>query len=228
MSNTISIGVASAEASIGINPEPVTAYNFIGSLPADVSFTPSPNNEALFTAETASYVTEVAPYQESAIGGITYQQPINVQVGEVSGSIVPQLLTAYKYKFEDYTLSNSNDFSSGDVVFFKSGASEYGTTLEKADVFSTEKGAYHNLFIFLSYTEKTLEVMHKGYFEIPDSKISSWAVGQTLYLDKDNKLDINPSSTSGHWVRSLGFCIPNNVNKKFIWFEPDSTYLKLL
>jgi len=224
---TISIGVASAEASIGINPDPITAYNFIGNLAADTSFTPSPYNDILITPETGSYTTDVATTQESPIGGITYQQAVNVQVGSPSGSIVPQLLTAYKYKFENYTLPNSEDFSLGDVVFFSSGSNEYNTTLYRADVSITAFGAFNNLFIFISYTGTTLEVMHKGYLEIPDSKIESWAVGSTLYLNASNKLHNNPTTSSGHWVRSLGFCVPNNVNKKYIWFEPDSTYLKI-
>jgi hypothetical protein len=46
-------------------------------------------------------------------------------------------------------------------------------------------------------------------------------------LNAAGKLDTSPSTTSGHWVRSLGFCIPNNQNKKTVWFEPDSTYLKI-
>ena len=70
--------------------------------------------------------------------------------------------------------------------------------------------------------------MHKGYIEIPDNKINSWSVGSTLYLNSDSKLNTSPTTSSGHWVRSLGFCIPNNENKKIIWFEPDSTYLKLI
>ena len=224
---TISIEVASAEASIGINADPITAFNFIGNLPADASFTPTPDNDILITPETVSYTTEIASTQEAPIGGIVYQQGINIQVGSPSGSIVPQLLTAYKYKFENYTLENPSLFSLGDVVFFGAGSNEYNTTLTKASVSNTGFGAYNNLFIFISYTGTTLEVMHKGYLEIPDSKIDSWVVGATIYLNASNKFHNNPTTISGHWVRSLGFCVPNNVNKKYIWFEPDSTYLKI-
>ena len=84
------------------------------------------------------------------------------------------------------------------------------------------------LFVFISYIGTTLKVMHKGYLEIPDSKINNWSVGSTLYLNNNNILDIVPATGSGNWVRSLGFCIPNKENKKIIWFEPDSTYLKLV
>ena len=167
---TISIEVASAEASIGISADPITAFNFIGNLPADASFTPTPDNDILITPETASYTTEITSSKEVPIGGIVYQQGINIQVGSPSGSIVPQLLTAYKYKFENYTLENPSLFSLGDVVFFGAGTNEYNTTLTKASVSNTGFGAYNNLFIFISYTGTTLEVMHKGYLEIPDSK----------------------------------------------------------
>lgn len=224
---TISIGVASAEASINIATEPVTAFNFLGELEAETSFTPYPDNELLIVPETVSYTTKLTSTPEVPIGGIVHQQSVDVQVGSTSGSIVPQLLTAYRYKFEEYTLSNSSIFAYGDVVFFGSGSNNYNATLYKADVTNTSFGAFNNLFIFISYTENTLEVMHKGYLEIPDSKIESWAVGSTLYLNSSSKLHINPTTSSGHWVRSLGFCVPNNVNKKYIWFEPDSTYLKI-
>mgnify|MGYP003126473664 FL=1 len=68
--------------------------------------------------------------------------------------------------------------------------------------------------------------MHKGYIEIPNAKIENWSVGRTIYLNNNNILNINPANNPGTWVRSLGFCMPNNTNKKFIWFEPDTTYLK--
>jgi hypothetical protein len=229
MSNSISIGVATAEATMEINVDPVLAFNFIPKLLPGASFVPSPTNEALISPETVSFTTEISPYEEPAIGGISFQQPVNINVGETVSSIVPEILSAYKYKFENFDISNPSNFSEGDIVFFKIGNNNYSSTLEKASVTSLTLGAKHNLFIFMSYdtVSKKLEVMHKGYFEIPDSKITTWSVGSTLYLDSSDKLNIIPTSTSGHWIRSLGFCIPNNVNKKFIWFEPDTTYLKL-
>jgi len=229
MSNTISIGVATAEATIEINVDPVLAFNFVPSLAPGASFVPSPTNDVLIAPETISYTTEISPYQESTIGGISYQQPVNISVGETVSSLVPEILSAYKYKFENFDITSPSDFSEGDIVFFEAGSNDYSSTLKKASVSNLDLGAKHNLFIFISYNtvSKKLEVMHKGYFEIPNNKITSWNVGATLYLDSSDKLNTTPTSNSGNWIRSLGFCIPNNVNKKFIWFEPDTTYLKL-
>ena len=101
--------------------------------------------------------------------------------------------------------------------------------MQQISISDVEAGAKKSLFIFISYdSNERLTVMHKGYFEPDVSKITSWDVGATLYPNDLNKFSTSPTSTSGNWVRSLGFCIPNTQNKKFIWFEPDTTYLKLL
>lgn len=228
-----SIGIAEATASITINAEPAFAITPNASATNSSVFVPSPSNEALIDVLDSTYIPKVqADTQSAAIGGIVYQQSVNVTVGANTNSLVPQLLNAYQYVFENIALPSSvEEFEYGDVVFFIQDTTDlnnYNASILKASVTNTSLGAFNNLFIFQSYENNTLKVMHKGYIEIPDNKINSWSVGSTLYLNSDSKLNTSPTTSSGHWVRSLGFCIPNNENKKIIWFEPDSTYLKLI
>ena len=89
------------------------------------------------------------------------------------------------------------------------------------------------LMVFVSYIGTTLILMHKGYVDF-DAKstdenpnaLESWENGRTLYI-KGTQIAINPTSVSGSWARSIGFCMPNIDGKKRIWFESDSTYLTL-
>ncbi len=223
------IGIATASASIGISAAPAFAISPNASAVSSSVFSPVADNLALIDVLGSTFVPRATTgTQSSAIGGVVFQQSVNISVGSQTNSLVPQLLNAFQYKFDNFTLINSSSFEYGDVVFFKSGSNEYSATLEKADVTSTASGAYNTLFIFQEYTNSTLQVMHKGYIDLPASKINTWTVGQTLYLDANSKLNSVPTAGSSHWIRSLGFCIPNNQNKKTIWFEPDSTYLKLI
>jgi len=232
MSNTISIGVATPEATIEINTDPVLASNITPKLQPGAAFAPYPDNDVLIAPQETSFSTEINSYQESAIGGIAYQQNVNINVGESISSLVPELLTAYVYRFDDFIVPNHAQFTKGDLVFIKQdyGVNSYNSSLQKVKITSLDGGAKSSLFIFMSYdtVSRDLVVMHKGYFEVPLSNISSWSSGSTIYPDNFSKFATNPTTTSGNWIRSLGFCIPNNQNKKFIWFEPDTTYLKLL
>ena len=224
--NSIKIGTATAQTSMEINVSPVYAYNFMGDMQPGASFSPQNVDDILLAPGSVQFQTTSGSTQQTAIGGIVFQQEVDIQVGEQSQSLVPQLLTAFQYHFDNFTLTNSSSFSKGDVIYFHSGLNDYSATIAKADVLHTSKGAYNNLFIFVSYENSRLTVMHKGYIEIPNAKIENWSVGRTIYLNNNNILNINPANNPGTWVRSLGFCMPNNTNKKFIWFEPDTTYLK--
>lgn len=221
---TIGIATAQAKMDITATPSAVVPPN-VSTVSSNV-FTPSPVNEAILNPIGPSFFTTAADTPSTAIGGITFQQTVELQVGMQTNSLVPQLLNAFQYTFEDFTLSGT--FEYGDLVYFNHSSNEYNAALNKADVNNTSKGAFNNLFVFISYIGTTLKVMHKGYLEIPDGKINNWSVGSTLYLNNNNILDIVPATGGGNWVRSLGFCIPNKENKKIIWFEPDSTYLKLV
>ena len=116
MPNTISIGITQPEAAIKINADPVLASNVTPRLTPGASFTPAPNQFAEFNVETSPYTTVTSPYEEAAIGGISFQQPVNINVGETVSSLVPDLLTAYVYKFDNFTMPGGHGFSKGDIV----------------------------------------------------------------------------------------------------------------
>jgi hypothetical protein len=154
-----------------------------------------------------------------------------VNVGIQPYSKLAQELDGFKYKFDNFLVTNPEVFSPGDVVFFKSapGYNSYNSMLTKANTSSVDYGAYHNLMVFVSYSNERLILMHKGYFdyEVGDVNITDWEVGRTLYLNSNSILSTSPTNLSGGWVKSLGFCIPNTDGKYRIWFESDSTYLQL-
>ena len=83
--------------------------------------------------------------------------------------------------------------------------------------------------MFYSYSGGNLILLQKGYFDftLESTNFGAWAGGRTLYVNVLGKLDILPTTVSNHWVKSMGYCIPNTENKKRIWFEPDTTYLKI-
>jgi len=233
--HTITIGVASASASINITPAPAFAVKTTASGSNSPTFVPNPTNPGLIDVLGSQFTPEVnTQVQTSVIGGIVNQQPLSIQVGAEINSLVPQLLNAFQYVFDDFENPGSiANAEYGDVVFLypATGANNYQTQGGKASVTNTSFGALSNLFIFQSYIGNTLKLMHKGYIEIPESKFTAthtWQSGYTIYLSNDNKLSTQPATESGNWVRSLGFCVPNKENKRIIWFEPDSTYLKLI
>jgi len=203
-------------ASSAIYPTPSTAYNFDSSNPT-----------ALPEIGTAP-----APL---VLGGITVQPDINLEIGIASTTGTVNAIRSFEYTFDNFLIpaEYAATLKGGDVVMFQNspGANSYNTALVKAEPAELTKGAYHNLWMFISYSASSHDLIlkQKGYFDFTSesTNFGTWEVGRTLYLNASGNLDILPSSTSAHWVRSLGYCIPNKENKRRIWFEPDSTYLKL-
>ena len=228
MSHSVTIGIATAKTKLDIQATPTAVIPPVASGFSSYSFTPNPTNEVLIDPTQQQFSYNQTATAEAPIGGIQFQQSVIVEVGTQTNSLVPQLLNAFQYEFPNFTQANiASDFEYGDLCYITSGSNEYNSALKKADVTDTAKGAYNNLFIYKGYISNTLYLIHKGYFEVPSTKINAWNPGRTIYLNGSNKLDIIPTIGMGNWVRSLGFCLPNNEDKKFIWFEPDSTYLKL-
>tara|TARA_E500000305_G_C4019851_1_gene238002 strand:+ start:677 stop:1384 length:708 start_codon:yes stop_codon:yes gene_type:complete len=207
----------------------------------DVSygFVPSPTNEVLID-NIGSANADLLPIAEQAtLGGLVLQPDINVQVGVQTNSIVQQMLNTFRYTFPGFPeeeISSNVTPNSGHVCFFDSstvlGTSEtfsvYNCSFARANVNNLSTGAKTNLFIYITYANNELVVLHKGYIDLPDGAINNWSAGKTIYLDPNSVLDTAPTGVSGDWVRSLGFCVPNTQGKKRIWFEADSTYLKIL
>jgi len=157
----------------------------------------------------------------------------NIGSGGLPGSITESLMEL-KYSFSGFTQGDLDTYKKGDVVVFNSAntSNGYNATISKANTGSTTH-ASKMLLVFVSYNGTTLILMHKGYIDFDDvstensiNALSSWEVGQTLYMDGTN-ISTSPPIQGGNWVKSIGFCMPNNINKKRIWFESDSTYLTL-
>lgn len=138
-------------------------------------------------------------------------------------------LMELKYLFEGFP--SPGVFEYGDVCVFENQAlsiNPYGVRLVQVNT-NQVLHASKNLFVFVSYENENLILMQKGFIDFEDttsSSLGSWNVGDTLYL-KNDKMAITPPQTSGHFVKSIGFCMPNIENKKRIWFEPDSTYFTI-
>tara|TARA_R110002012_G_scaffold44107_5_gene118779 strand:- start:1256 stop:1954 length:699 start_codon:yes stop_codon:yes gene_type:complete len=198
-------------------------------------FNPTPVNQALIALAEVDNVAIAGPVAIPVLGGITMQPDINIEVGSSTDSIVRNLLSSFRYDFPNWTDNEvaigtqENNFISGDIVLIttSNSANTYGSTMVKANTNNIETGAKQCLFIFESHLSNNLKLLHKGYYDLPESSVSAWAPGKTIYLNAAGKIDIVPSTLAGHWVRSLGFCIPNTENKKRVWFEPDTTYLKI-
>ena len=235
----IKIGIATASAQIKVSVLPKYA---IGSITADsdtYSFTPEVDNPALIDPLDSSFIPQktTATAIATPIGGIAFQKEVNISLGAPSNTLVPELLNAYLFKFPGFSFSGSDSsIEEGDLVYFRPnsgvipGVDSFRCTLQKINVSNPQAGAFSQIFYFKDYDENSqlLRVFAKGYIEVPDSKLASWQTGRTLYAFNDNLFSIVPTTRKGDWVRSLGFCVPNlNNNKKLVWFDPDTTHIKL-
>jgi len=195
-------------------------------------FKPEPNNNWAFATQSQEVLNVTSAAQGTSIGSFDISGAMNVTLGTLPYSQLGAELDGFKYVFDNFSITNSADLNAGDIVYFKEsvGYNSYNAQVLKASTGNME-GAYGNLMIFINYnaTSKKLYVMHKGYFdyETDAAQVNNWSAGRTIYLNNNNKIDITPATTSGYWIKSLGNCIPNTDGKKRIWFDPDTTYIKL-
>ena len=198
----------------------------------------SATNDALVSGIETEAIT-LDPAVDVAVGDLALEPDINVFVGIQTNSIIQQLLNSFRYRFENFPeeeVSSALSNEAGQVCYFSPTAvlggantfSVYDCSVNPAAVTALEKGARSQLFIFLHHINGTLTLLHKGYIDLRPDAIVNWSPGKTIYLNANNVLDTTPTGASGHWVRSLGFCVPNTEGKKRIWFEADSTYLKII
>ena len=172
------------------------------------------------------------------IDPILQQANITLNADNVGQSGLPsgtsESLIELKYSFRGYTQIGMGDFKKGDVVVINEsiGTNSYNIEISKANTGNPEH-ADKMLLVFFSYIGTTLILMHKGYLDFDNistensqNALESWDVGRTTYMN-ENKISTSPPAQGGNWVKSIGFCMPNKVNKKRIWFESDSTYLVL-
>ena len=158
---------------------------------------------------------------------------VNITLGTLPTNDMLETKKTFKHLYKNFVDSGTSSFVQGDVVILTQdltdSANSWGVKCQKAETSNVDLGAFSSLYIFISHTNNQLILVSQGYVDLPSSKITQWTPGRTLYLDYLNKFNIVPSQiASGGWVRSLGHCVPNTENKKRIWFQPDSTFVKTI
>lgn len=199
-------------------------------------FAPEPNNDYAFSTaspEVLDITNAISSYD--GVGSFDCSGALNVTLGTLPYSTFASELDGFKFQFKDFELQEAtySQLTIGDLIYFKSvvNGNAYNSTIEKANTQNINQGAKYGLFIYLGYNinAKIVYAMSKGYFdyELSDTRFATWSAGKTIYLDNNNRINVIPATSSNAWVKSLGLCIPNKENKKRIWFDPDSTYLKI-
>ena len=118
--HTITIGVASASASINITPAPAFAVKTTASGFNSPTFVPNPVNPGILDVLGSQFTPQInTQVQTGVIGGIVNQQPLIIKVGAEINSLVPQLLNAFQYRFENFSNIDFSNFTYGDIGYFK-------------------------------------------------------------------------------------------------------------
>tara|TARA_R110002096_G_scaffold65707_3_gene159877 strand:+ start:1038 stop:1730 length:693 start_codon:yes stop_codon:yes gene_type:complete len=229
MSSCISISVSKAINEVVINGFPdgfsITPHTSYSSY-----VLAEPSGSLEFSVIDSEIYSIESPTTNLEVGSIDIASDLSVTLGTLPLNTVNRDLDGFRYVFDNFTLLNPESFTAGDIVFFKeeSSLNDYGTKIVKATT-DNMNAAFSNLMIFLKYDEGKLFILHKGFFdyELDSEYVNDWSPGRTIYLNSQNNIDLTPTSISGSWVKSLGMCIPNKENKQRIWFDADTTYLKI-
>ncbi len=189
---------------------------------------PSPNNLYEYTAAGQASPTDVVSATAIAsLSNIGVSAGLQVNVGIAPSSPFQNEMQGFKSLYKSFN-NSPNGFVHGQPCYFKVEANvAYGCNLESVNISDAEYGK-SQLFIFLAFNDSNLYVMRKGYFDYPvDSAfIDGWVPGRTLYIASNNKLTTTPTFSSGAYVRSVGFCVPNTDGVYRVWFESDNTFVK--
>tara|TARA_R110002012_G_scaffold180314_1_gene346113 strand:+ start:700 stop:1422 length:723 start_codon:yes stop_codon:yes gene_type:complete len=222
----------------------------ISTYPDGLVFNPSHKTMPFVLAEPSNSVSVIGhhvnvvssnTYADNSVSVINVGSQLNITLGTLVESPFQDQLDSFTYQFDDFVDPGiasawggdgwDASLKFGDVVYLESdlteNANDWGAKCKKAFVSNVDYGAFNTLFIFISHIGNTLILMHKGFFDLDNENISQWTAGRALYLNENHILDITPTGQSENWVRSLGYCVPNKDSKKRIWFEPDSTYIKI-
>ena len=75
--------------------------------------------------------------------------------------------------------------------------------------------------------DTTTDVLVKGMVRLVAGGISddTGDVGDPLYLGDDGYVTFAPSTTSGDFVRIIGYCVDEDDD--IIWFDPDKTWVEV-
>ena len=223
---TVTPGITSQSVQIQVNPS--FAITPIHSASPAITPAPPSAQQVDVTSGQFTITSTVDAPTVTLVGGIAVQTPINLEIGSAASTGLPELLNSHIVKFRNFVITNAESYNTGDCIVIVPGSNAYNSDITKADTSIMTRGAYNNIWMFLNYSGNDLILLQKGYFDFSNdsTNFGEWMPGRTLYLNADGILDLLPSATSLHWVKSMGYCIPNTENKKRIWFEPDTTYLK--
>lgn len=230
MAQNITINVTSATEGITISgyPEGIVFSSARTTTPFVVA---TPSNLLTVVGSSGATVVDIDTYTNNSVEAINIGPQLNVTLGTLAQSAIQNELDGFKYSFPNFIDSETSTLIYGDIVYLESDlsvtANEWKSRCKKALTSDVYKGAFNCLFVFVSHIGNNLIVLNKGFFDLEDANITQWTAGRTLYLNETNKIDITPSNGPSNWVKSIGFCVPNKDNKKRIWFEPDSTYIKI-
>lgn len=189
---------------------------------------PSPNNLYEYTAAALPSPTDVVSATAIAsLSSVGVAAGLQVNVGVAASSSFQNEMQGFKSLFKSFNNSPAN-FTHGQTCYFKTANSvAYNCNLQAVNVADDAYGQ-SQLFIFLAFANTNLYVMRKGYFDYPTNStlIENWVPGRTLYIASNNKLTTAPVFSSGAYVRSVGFCVPNTDGVYRVWFESDNTFVK--
>ena len=229
MAHEITVNVAPAVEQITISGYPLGIV--IGDAVANSPYVVAEPSNNVSVITSGIDVVNINSYEDVGASVINVGSQINVTLGTLFESPMQSELDGFKLCLPNFVDANLSSLSYGDVVYLESnissGANEWKANCKLANVDDVYSGAFNALFVFISHNNNNLIILSKGYFDLEESNITQWTAGRTLYLNEISKFDITPTSGTGGWVRSLGYCLPNTINSKRIWFEPDSTYIKI-
>lgn len=227
MSDTIQISVENAKANLDISGYPNGVAFEVGVVNSEYVVPAHPNKTISVDDKLLDYDFTVAIPQTSL--GLTGSSCLDITLGTLPENELYKDLNKFKYRFENFVDSGTSSLEAGDVVTLVENIdyNAWNCECKKVDTDDVYTGAFNTIYIFISHEDNDLILMSRGYFDLPDSKISQWTSGRTLYINQNNILDITPTGASGAWVRAMGMCIPNTENKKRIWFQPDSTFIQI-
>jgi len=230
MAHEINISVVSPTEEITISGYP-EGYVFHATSANSQFMVTEPRNDFSFLPSPGANAYSITSTSDNSADIINVGAQVNITLGTLPANPFAEELSGFKYSFPNFVDSGTSGLSFGDVVYLEedleSGANVWGSKCVAVDTSDIYKGAFNALFLFIKHEGDTLHLLNKGYFDLEDTNLSHWTSGRTIYLNSSEKLDILPTGVPGSWVRSLGFCVPNKDNKKRIWFEADSTYIKI-
>lgn len=108
----------------------------------------------------------------------------------------------------------------GDIVYV-----DGSNNILKADVSQIAEGSSSTLGIYVD--DPSGNFLYRGtyVFVADDFDVSApWTAGSLVWASVDGKLSTAKPTAIDNWVRSLGFCVPNQDGELQVYFNPESTF----